>query len=1024
MTQPNIRPEFAAELRAFEGFLDANGDGIDDREQGPDDSAMSTRERLDLRRQQRGLPSLAETETGPVTAGSAGPSTRERFEMARSARGQQPGSADTFRMTQRPTATTFREMVETNPRGWGNAPPVERPYQGEMRSANTPMGDAAGEAFGPLAGHVVSSADNAFRLTRDAAGVVGAELTGVPAIMRGGERVKRGWDEGSPAHVAGGIAEAALGVVPGLSVTRAGAAAIRPAFSTMPRVAATTVAAAVPMSMAHGKDVRGDVGSRRTLHVMRDPVVTQLRAEISDAERALVASQDAIPGIKHKASADAARAAKKDAIEKILDGVGGSPGLRQKLLDAEAKATASFDDSLSFREVNPEISSALWSGGLAVAGGLGAVNSIKNRLANTFIHQPSIRKTTEAADNAFLGVDAVGGRPAIKADPVEFEKQANILRGKLDRYDDSGGGVGQYALPAFAGAEFSALPEQIDFGTRAPGHPARDAAADEFSRPGYWMERAAPALLGTAAYKGGKWAGEVVTPGTNPETMASANEVLRRMKPEGYAGDLTNALGAQQLALDARKIGRTNAINDARDASDARLLHQDVTASGLVADRVRQAELDALDGISVSPDRAQALAGDALGSYGLRFPAPQRQLPSPAGGPNQPTPDNSFDWPPLPVPARSDVIPTPVNGQPTPQNSFDLSPIMQRFDELAARQPSPFDPAPILSRLDEMQSGTRSALGGIDNALAQMPDQITGELGRQIGNLRQLVATGDAATAQRAGQQLDEIKQGLLLMAQGQRQTGDTILSRLPSGQPHQPAAAPPAAAPPAAQRAAPEFSLTPPPGGGPLPERPTAAASPPPSLPDPRQGALDFTDSYDPAVHGPLAREYLDKLLTHRNPVRDAARGSVSGKLDPVGHVTDDLTRIFANAGAPAVRPYDLRQRVQGTNTAYGDHNDVLGYTNSQITNPRMRDKVLGAISGRHGTLAVPLIAAGATAKEMSDTGGRPSTRERYETIKAERRSTVARREMMSGAPTGAADFDPKAGRFRRENGTFMGFE
>lgn len=73
-----------------------------------------------------------------------------------------------------------------------------------------------------------------------------AELSGVPSIMRGGENIYEGAQEGSPLQMAAGAGEAALGAMPFGAMTRAGAKALGSAFSTMPRSVGAMTALTAP----------------------------------------------------------------------------------------------------------------------------------------------------------------------------------------------------------------------------------------------------------------------------------------------------------------------------------------------------------------------------------------------------------------------------------------------------------------------------------------------------------------------------------------------------------------------------------------------------------------------------------------------------------------------------------------------------------------------------------------------------------------------------------------------------------
>lgn len=91
----------------------------------------------------------------------------------------------------------FLQQLETNPRGWGDRPPIAPP-EGEMRSANSRFGDDVAQALNsPLLGEAASNFDDA--MTKGAH--VGAELTGVPHIVRTGLSLGDAAAEPTPGNV-------------------------------------------------------------------------------------------------------------------------------------------------------------------------------------------------------------------------------------------------------------------------------------------------------------------------------------------------------------------------------------------------------------------------------------------------------------------------------------------------------------------------------------------------------------------------------------------------------------------------------------------------------------------------------------------------------------------------------------------------------------------------------------------------------------------------------------------------------
>lgn len=120
---------------------------------------------------------------------------------------------------------------------------------------------------------------------------------------------------------------------------------------------------------------------------------------------------------------------------------------------------------------------------------------------------------------------------------------------------------------------------------------------------------------------------------------------------------------------------------------------------------------------------------------------------------------------------------------------------------------------------------------------------------------------------------------------------------------------------------------------------------------------------AYDPAVHGQISRQYLDELLTTGTPTR--AQSQALTLEETVPNMVNQLQGRYVASGGPMVDPANLASRAQGSFDQYGALNALLQGTNSQITNPRLRQQVLDMISGRPGMLALPAaIGAGAAAE------------------------------------------------------------
>jgi len=131
---------------------------------------------------------------------------------------------------------------------------------------------------------------------------------------------------------------------------------------------------------------------------------------------------------------------------------------------------------------------------------------------------------------------------------------------------------------------------------------------------------------------------------------------------------------------------------------------------------------------------------------------------------------------------------------------------------------------------------------------------------------------------------------------------------------------------------------------------------------PQPVQGGAAQTGAaYDPAVHGPISRAYLNELLTHGSPTRAALTG--------LGSVDDQATQAalalqsrYHAANVPLVNQDEMVARASKSLGEYNLLNAALSAqtgANRQITNPSVRKAMLNMLQGRPGYLSVPPIVA-----------------------------------------------------------------
>jgi len=131
---------------------------------------------------------------------------------------------------------------------------------------------------------------------------------------------------------------------------------------------------------------------------------------------------------------------------------------------------------------------------------------------------------------------------------------------------------------------------------------------------------------------------------------------------------------------------------------------------------------------------------------------------------------------------------------------------------------------------------------------------------------------------------------------------------------------------------------------------------------PQPVQGGAAQTGAaYDPAVHGPISRAYLNELLTHGSPTRAALTG--------LGSVDDQATQAalalqsrYHAANVPLVNQDEMVALASKSLGEYNLLNAALSAqtgANRQITNQALRQSILNLIQGRPGYLSVPPIVA-----------------------------------------------------------------
>ncbi len=330
------------------------------------------------------------------------------------------------------------------------------------------------------------------------------EATGLPSVYRGGQNMYRGVASGDPSRFAYGAGEAALGALPAASVMRPTAPLVNSMFASAPRaVGAMTVpsAAMLPYGV---QTAQASAQSKASEYANNDPEVQRLRSELAAVQRErLDASGKAIKGLS-RSSADAARARADAAFGERENAI------TSQLEAAQSAALGSYMSNAPFRERNPGAAEAIMMGAGAAAAGLPFVRGIKNNLAESMVQAPSINrqlgrveKSLGTAPEPTTWQRMTGQQPATpRANEQMFNREQDVLKRKLNRYDGGESTAGKYATNALMGTgmmmEGRMLPEEIDAVVYPYGHPTRDAALSALSNPEYYASGLVPSVLGGA----------------------------------------------------------------------------------------------------------------------------------------------------------------------------------------------------------------------------------------------------------------------------------------------------------------------------------------------------------------------------------------------------------------------------------------------------------------------------------------------------------------------------------------------
>lgn len=359
----------------------------------------------------------------------------------------------------------------------------------------------------------------------------GAEMTGVPGMVRGAGNIRQGIGEGSMSRTAMGAGQAVLGALPIASMARPVANAF---FADTPRAVATVgapMAAMLPFQMG---EARAQSTTKANVAVGSDTEVQRLRNELRNLnQRRLDVQTTGIKGQK-AASADASRSRMDAAIAEQIKVA------ETALAQAEDRARTSYTQNAPFREKFPEAVPAIMAAGGAMAFGMPFAGAFKNRVSDAF----RAGRLGREADDIVQQANATGPGAA---PVVELATRQSRLEQSAGAFNDARSGfipgassalntAGSIGMSGLTMAEASALPEQLDYMLNPPGHPAREAATQLFRDSEYYKDRLAPFVGGFGLGLTGKKMANLLTPGAvldQPRIDAAINlgtpQMLDRM---------------------------------------------------------------------------------------------------------------------------------------------------------------------------------------------------------------------------------------------------------------------------------------------------------------------------------------------------------------------------------------------------------------------------------------------------------------------------------------------------------------
>jgi len=340
-------------------------------------------------------------------------------------------------------------------------------------------------------------------------GTLGAELTGVPSVMRGVDRLSKA--DGDPWQIAGGSGEILLGATPGLSVA---SKALKPAASA-------AVNALLPSAVGGGLLASGEAYAQDQIKADKaagnDKAGTGFWGQVNDLLGGSSQAQKEMPYDQFLKERLGPAKSKADFLTEVRNEVDDNGRRKFGVQSAEQEANRRYaadqtsranaltetdalykkyqdsvraSNSRSFKERAPDVAARLPLVGLAASAGVPALlGGAKNAFSWSNASNPSrVQAATRAADNALL---------ASPPNMVEAGLYGNKLDAAIEAAQSTGAKASKYGTPlagilggAGVGAEANMLPYQIDANTLPDGSPKQQEAMENAFNVGLWSKKA------------------------------------------------------------------------------------------------------------------------------------------------------------------------------------------------------------------------------------------------------------------------------------------------------------------------------------------------------------------------------------------------------------------------------------------------------------------------------------------------------------------------------------------------------